>query len=111
MNAPKTKQLFNDYCNFFVGCARFAVSPYVYAYEWAAGEERDFARGILFCALLTAVPILPELCSVTFGLAAVAASLACAISEVLFFVTLFLDVITPEANNHGNGNTYIYNYY
>lgn len=95
---PAVRSLTRFYGSFFLSCASFSVCPYL----MTAGafidsdhpKTEELLLGVGVCIFLsTVVPILPAITSVTFALAAFAASLALASMFIAFPLALLSDAL------------------
>lgn len=101
-----TLNLTRGYGSFFLGCGKFAISPYTETF-WGIATPNDNIRGeelfsnVIAAGMITGVltfvvPVLPVLCSITSALAAVAATLAVASMFILYPIALFADMLLPS---------------
>ncbi|MDR3502808.1 MAG: hypothetical protein P4L79_09515 [Legionella sp.] len=98
-----TRSLTNFYGSFFLGCAEVAVSPYsltLNAFMGSQPKTEDLILGIGACVFFsTIVPILPEVTSFTFAVAAFAASLALASMFVTYPISILMDALNPDESS------------
>lgn len=95
-----TRSLTKFYGSFFLGCGQVAASPYLLtlnAFMDSQPKKEDLILGIAACVFFsTVVPILPEVASFTFAVAAFAASLALATMFVTYPISILMDALNPE---------------
>ncbi|EHL31580.1 hypothetical protein [Legionella drancourtii] len=87
-----------SYGSFFVGCAAFAISPYLLTLRAFVNSKpaktEDLVLGAAACIFLsTVVPILPTITSITFTLAAFAMSVALASMFLIYPLALLNDAL------------------
>ncbi|MDI1351684.1 MAG: hypothetical protein PSV35_02780 [bacterium] len=107
--------LSRGYGSFFVGCTKFAVSPYTNTFMSIAlardqqGREdlRNVAAAAIVCGVLTfVIPILPAITSVTVALATIAMALAVATMFLTYPIALLADICdtswedSPHTHRH-----------
>lgn len=90
-----------SYGSFFVGCAAFAISPYLLTLRAFVNSKpaktEDLVLGAATCLFLsTVVPILPTITSITFTIAAFAMSVALASMFLIYPIALLNDALDGQ---------------
>ena len=99
-----TLSLTRGYGSFFLGCAKFAVSPYTNTFMAIANDRdrrelQNVAAAAIVCGILTfVVPVLPMIASFTFALASIAMSLAIASMFITYPIALLSDLCNSSGD-------------